>query len=127
MRRRAGRLAVARRGMSIFLSSRRRSPVVFRRTRDKLNFVTLLTLLIVMVVAVVSTKVPILVGHDVGPFHLAADIKRVGFWSAQHEAGADLTMFLGLMFLLIVGAGRWSLDARLSRRVGKQSSFERSQ
>jgi len=80
-----------------------------------------------MVVAVVSTKVPILVGHDVGPFHLVADIKRVGFWSAQHEARADLTMFLGLMFLLIVGAGRWSLDARLSRRVGKQSSFERSQ
>jgi putative oxidoreductase len=62
-------------------------------------------LLIVMVVAVVSTKVPILVGHDVGPFHLAADIKRVGFWSAQHEARADLTMFLGLLFLLVVGAG----------------------
>ncbi len=58
-----------------------------------------------MVVAVISTKVPILVGHDVGPFHLTADIKRVGFWSAQHEARADLTMFLGLLFLLIVGAG----------------------
>jgi hypothetical protein len=75
----------------------------------------------------VSTKVPILVGHDVGPFHLAADIKRVGFWSAQREARADLTMFLGLLFLLIVGAGRWSLDARLSRRVGKLSSLEPSQ
>jgi hypothetical protein len=34
-------------------------------------------------------------------------------------------MFLGLLFLLIVGAGRWSLDARY--RVGKLSSFERSQ
>jgi uncharacterized membrane protein YphA (DoxX/SURF4 family) len=94
-------------------------------------------LLIVMIVAVASTKVPILLGHDVGPFQLfgqhvgpfrlAADIKRVGFWSAQHEARADLTMFLGLMFLLIVGAGRWSLDVRLSGRVGKLSSFERSQ
>ena len=86
-------------------------------------------LLIVMIVAVVSTKVPILLGHDVGPFQpfgqdvgpfrLAADIKRVGFWSAQHEARADLTMFLGLLFLLIVGAGRWSLDARLAARAGK--------
>jgi len=73
-------------------------------------------LLIVMVVAVVSTKWPILLGHDVGPFHLAAGMKRVGFWSASHEARADLTMFLGLLFLLIVGAGRWSLDALLTRK-----------
>lgn len=72
-------------------------------------------LLVVMAVALVSTKLPILLGHDVGPFHLAADIKRVGFWSAQHEARADLTMMLGLVFLLIVGAGSWSLDALLSR------------
>ncbi len=73
-------------------------------------------LLVVMAVALVSTKVPILLGHDLGPFHLPADIKRVGFWSAQHEARADLTMTLGLLFLLIVGAGRWSLDALLSAR-----------
>jgi putative oxidoreductase len=84
-------------------------------------------LLMVMVVAAISTKVPILIGDDVGPFHLAADIKRLGFWSAQHEARADLTMFLGLLFLLIVGAGRWSLDARLARRVGKLRSPELSQ
>jgi uncharacterized membrane protein YphA (DoxX/SURF4 family) len=71
-------------------------------------------LLVVMAVALLSTKVPILLGHDVGPFHLAGDIKRVGFWSAQHEARADLTMSLGLMFLLLVGAGKWSLDAWLT-------------
>lgn len=86
-------------------------------------------LLIVMIVAVVSTKVPILLGHDVGPFQLfgqdvgpfqlAADIKRVGFWSAQHEARADLTMFLGLLFLLIVGAGRWSCDAVFAARAAR--------
>jgi uncharacterized membrane protein YphA (DoxX/SURF4 family) len=86
-------------------------------------------LLIVMIVAVVSTKAPIVLGHDigpfqilgqdVGPFHLAADIMRLGFWSAQHEARADLTIFLGLLFLLIVGAGRWSFDAVLAARAGK--------
>lgn len=77
-----------------------------------------LPLLIVMIVAIVSTKVPILLGHDVGSFHVGTDIKRVGFWAAQHEARADLTMLLGLLFLLIVGSGRWSFDALLSRRGG---------
>ena len=72
-------------------------------------------LIIVMLVALVSTKVPILLGHDVGIFHLSADIKRLGFWSMMHEARADLTMLLGAIYLLIEGAGAWSLDAMLAR------------
>ena len=68
----------------------------------------------------------ILLGHDLGPFHLAADIKRVGFWSAQHEARADLTMALGLLFLLIVGAGRWSMDAWLTAPHPSPSNRGRS-
>jgi putative oxidoreductase len=72
-------------------------------------------LIIIMIVALVSTKLPILLGHDVGMFHLAQDIKRTGFWSMMHEARADLTMLLGCVYLLIVGAGRWSLDAVLAR------------
>ena len=70
-------------------------------------------LIIIMIVALVSTKLPILVGHDVWIFHLAQDIKRTEFWSMMHEARADLTMLLGCLYLLIVGAGRWSLDARM--------------
>lgn len=79
-----------------------------------------LPLIIIMIVALVSTKVPILLGRDVWIFHLAQDIKRTGFWSTMHEARADLTMLLGCVYLLIVGAGRWSLDALLvrSRRGG---------
>jgi putative oxidoreductase len=72
-------------------------------------------LIIIMIVALVSTKLPILLGHDVWMFHLASDIKRTGFWSMMHEARADLTMLLGCVYLLIVGAGRWSLDAVLVR------------
>ena len=34
----------------------------------------------------------------------------------MHEARTDLCMLLGLLFLLIVGAGAWSVDARLSRK-----------
>ncbi|MCF8708748.1 DoxX family protein [Rhizorhapis sp. SPR117] len=66
-------------------------------------------LIVTMIVALISTKLPILLGHDVGPFQLS-DIKRLGFWSAQHEARADLCMLLGCIYLLIVGAGGWSLD-----------------
>ena len=72
-------------------------------------------LIVVMIVALVSTKLPILLGHNVWIFHLASDIKRTGFWSAMHESRADLTMLLGCIYLLVVGAGRWSLDTVLAR------------
>lgn len=71
-------------------------------------------LIFVMIVALVSTKLPILLGHEVGMFSLP-DLKRYGFWSAQHEARADLTMLLGCIYLLIEGGGRWSIDAKLGR------------
>jgi putative oxidoreductase len=73
-------------------------------------------LIIVMIVALASTKIPILLGRNVWIFHLAQDIKRTGFWSMMHEARLDFTMLLGCVYLLIVGAGRWSLDALLARQ-----------
>jgi len=72
-------------------------------------------LIIIMIVALVSTKLPILLGHDVWMFHLPADMKRLGFWSTMHESRADLTMLLGCIYLLIVGGGKWSLDNSISR------------
>ena len=59
-----------------------------------------LPLIIDMLVAVATTKVPIL-------------LKR-GFWAMAHEARADFAMLLGCLFLLIVGAGCWSLDAHFA-------------
>lgn len=38
-----------------------------------------------------------------------------GFWGMAHDARTDLSMFLGLIFLLWAGPGRWSLDAWLTR------------
>lgn len=73
-------------------------------------------LVIIMIVALVSTKLPVLLGHDVGIFHLSADIKRLGFWSMMHEGRADLTMLLGALYLLIEGGGAWSFDAALASR-----------
>ncbi len=67
-------------------------------------------LIIAMGVAVVSTKIPILLGHGFGGFALR-DLPRYGFFSMMHESRNDLCMIFGSIFLLIVGAGRWSLDA----------------
>jgi putative oxidoreductase len=39
-----------------------------------------------------------------------------GFWGRLHEARTDVSMLLGLIFLLLVGGGAWSLDARLAGR-----------
>jgi len=60
-------------------------------------------LLCVMLVAIVTTKIPILL--------------KAGFWSMAHEARTDFSMLLGCLFLLTVGSGSFSLDALiLSRR-----------
>jgi len=72
-------------------------------------------LIIAMLVAIVSTKIPLLVGQDVWIFHVQA-MPRYGFWSMAHEARNDFCMLLGCVYLLITGAGQWSLDAWLSHR-----------
>jgi putative oxidoreductase len=62
-----------------------------------------ITMTINMFVAISTTKVPILL-HD-------------GFWKMAHEARTDYAMLLGSVFLLMVGAGSWSFDARISRKT----------
>ena len=71
-------------------------------------------LIVIMIVAIVSTKIPILLGHDFWIFHVPK-IPRYGFWSTMHEARDDFGMLLGSLYLLIEGGGKWSLDALLSR------------
>ena len=76
-----------------------------------------LALLINISVAILSTKVPILLGRGFWMFSLSK-LPRYGFWCMAHEARTDFCMWLGSLFLLIVGAGWLSLDALLSRRRG---------
>ncbi len=71
-------------------------------------------LIVIMIVAIASTKVPILLGHEFWIFHLPK-LARYGFWSMMHEARDDFAMLLGSLYLLIEGGGKWSLDALLSR------------
>ncbi len=74
-------------------------------------------LLINISVAIISTKIPILLGHDFWLFHVA-QAPRYGFWAMASEARTDCSMVLGLLFLIIAGAGAWSLDAKLAPKDG---------
>lgn len=71
-------------------------------------------LIINMLVAILTTKIPILLGHGFWGFSLR-NLPYYGFWGMVHEARTDFSMLLGSLFLLIVGAGAWSLDARLAK------------
>jgi putative oxidoreductase len=75
-------------------------------------------MLINISVALLSTKLPILLGQVVGPFSLPK-VPEYGLWGSLHEARADLCMWLGCAFLIAVGGGTRSLDAR--RGVARKS------
>ncbi|MCC6826579.1 MAG: DoxX family protein [Acidobacteria bacterium] len=72
-------------------------------------------LIINMLVAIVSTKIPILLGYEFLGFSLRK-VSYYGFWGMAHEMRTDWAMLFGSIFLLIVGAGPLSLDAILARR-----------
>lgn len=57
-----------------------------------------LPLLVIMATAIITTKIPIL--------------QQSGFWKMAHDSRTDFAMTLGALFLLIVGAGKLSWDAR---------------
>jgi putative oxidoreductase len=71
-------------------------------------------LIINMLMAILSTKLPILIGQGFWGFSLRT-LPYGGFWGMAHEARTDFAMLLCSLFLLMVGAGAWSLDARLSK------------
>ncbi|HEX3436743.1 MAG TPA: DoxX family protein [Pseudacidobacterium sp.] len=55
-------------------------------------------LLIDIAVAIATTKFPMLM--------------KQGFWAAMHESRTDFCMLLGLIAIALLGAGRFSLDAK---------------
>ena len=72
-------------------------------------------LIVTMIVAIVSTKIPIWLGHDWLIFKVR-DLSRYGFWSFMHETRTDWAMLTCALYLLAVGGGRGSLDDVLFRR-----------
>jgi putative oxidoreductase len=60
-------------------------------------------LIVIMITALATTKYPILMEE--------------GFWAVAHAMRTDWSMLLGSIFLLITGAGTFSVDERLSPRT----------
>ena len=75
-------------------------------------------LLIDISVAIISTKIPIWLGYGYWLFSVSK-LKHYGFLSMLHEARTDFSMLLGLIFLLAVGAGSWSVDHWFISKAGK--------
>jgi putative oxidoreductase len=65
-------------------------------------------LITIMVVAIATTKIPIL--------------REQGFWKMAHEARTDWSMLLGSLFLLIVGAGPLACDASIAHHQRSTSA-----
>lgn len=59
-------------------------------------------LTIIMLVAISTTKIPILL--------------ESGFWKMAHDARTDWSMLLGSVFLFLCGGGKASMDEFLSKR-----------
>jgi putative oxidoreductase len=76
------------------------------------------SLLLIGLVTRLAT-VPLLIDISVALYSTKiVTFAKNGFWGTMHEARTDVSMLLGLVFLLLVGAGAWSLDARLAERRG---------
>ena len=60
-------------------------------------------LIIIMVTAFITTKWPILIGK--------------GFWPMAHEYRTDFAMTLLLIYLLIYGSGKWSVDSGIRKSM----------
>lgn len=67
-----------------------------------LSRLVIVPLLGVITVAFLTTKVPILLGHEFMGFSLKP-LPRYGFLSMLHEARTDICMICGLLFLLSAG------------------------
>lgn len=64
-----------------------------------------LPLIIIMLVAIITTKVDILTND--------------GFWEMMHASRTDWAMLLGSFFLILKGSGRFSLDWFILNRKNK--------
>lgn len=62
-------------------------------------------LIVIMIVAIISTKIPFLLND--------------GFWKMAHASRTDWSMLIGSIFLLCIGAGKYSLDGLMSKKFNR--------
>lgn len=75
---------------------------------------SVIPLICIMIVALFTTKLPILLGTGFWGFSLR-ELQHYGLLSMLHESRTDLAMLIGSIFLFIKGGGYWSLDFKLRR------------
>ncbi|HBE42818.1 MAG TPA: DoxX family protein [Bacteroidales bacterium] len=64
--------------------------------------VSVIPLLIIMITAITTTKIPILL--------------EKGFWQMAHDSRTDFAMTMLIIFILIYGAGKLSVDYLIKRK-----------
>ena len=62
-------------------------------------------LLTIMIVSIATTKAELLSNN--------------GFWPMLHDSRTDWSMFLGSIFLIIKGGGKWSVDKQMENQKWK--------
>src|SRR5215472_10018708 len=73
-----------------------------------------------MIVAILSTKISLYLGTS--PLPLPPAPPQVGLWAVLHEIRSEYAQMLTVLFLMVNGPGKWSLDAVLPARR-KVSSY----
>ena len=76
-----------------------------------------------MIVAMASTKIPMYFGTS--PLPLPPVPPQIGFWAVLHEIRSEYAQLLTCAFMVVVGPGRWSLDALLARRRARPREIVR--
>ena len=69
--------------------------------------IAVLPLILIMVVAIITTKIPI--------------ILNTGMWEMLHAARTDLSMLLCCLFLLVKGSGLLSIDMKFKQEWGNRT------
>lgn len=68
--------------------------------------VAAMPLLTIMITAITTTKIPILI--------------EKGFWQMAHDSRTDFAMTMLIIFLLIYGSGKLSIDYLFQRKFNSQ-------
>jgi putative oxidoreductase len=76
-----------------------------------------------MLVAILTSKLPLLFGA--GPEPVAA-APKIGLLAFAYQSRLDFTVLLSCLFLFAVGAGAWSLDAWLTASARKSSQGDQN-
>lgn len=74
-----------------------------------------LTTLIITTAAIIITNMIVVLGESFYPSALR-ELQTYGFWSMAPEIHTDWAMWLGSLFLLLKGGGRWSADLFIHRK-----------